>query len=108
VASYGFGATTIGVRTAPAVTGPWSAPLEVYRPPESDEPRVFVYAAKAHPQLVAPDAADLVITYATNSFEFSDLFTPQGERELYWPRFVTWRVPESIRAVPQDSPGRAR
>jgi hypothetical protein len=108
VASYGFGATTIGVRTAPAVTGPWSAPVVVYRPPESDEPRVFVYAAKAHPQLVAPDAADLVITYATNSFEFSDLFTPQGERELYWPRFVTWGVPESIRAVPQDSPGSAR
>ena len=94
VASYGFGATTIGVRTAPALTGPWSAPRTIYRPPESDGPRPAVYAAKAHPQLAGPEAADLVITYATNSFDFADLFTPQGERELYWPRFVAWRLPE--------------
>jgi hypothetical protein len=88
IASYGFGASTIGLRTAPALTGPWSSPVVVYRPPESDGPQPFVYAAKAHPELVGPDAADLVITYATNSFEFSDLFTPQGTRSLYWPRFV--------------------
>lgn len=94
VASYGFGATTIGVRTAPALTGPWSAPRTIYRPPESDGPRLAVYAAKAHPQLAGPEPADLVVTYATNSFDFADLFTPHGERELYWPRFVAWRLPE--------------
>jgi len=88
VTSYGFGATEIGMRTAPALTGPWSSPAIVYRPPESDAPRPFVYAAKAHPELVGPDPADLVITYATNSFEFADLLTEQGERTLYWPRFV--------------------
>ncbi len=94
VASYGFGATTIGVRTAPALTGPWSAPRMVYRPPESDGPRPFVYAAKAHPELRGPDRRDLVVTYATNSFEFGDLFTERGARALYWPRFVVVRVPE--------------
>ena len=88
IASYGFGASTIGLRTAPALTGPWSPPVTVYRPPESDGPRPFVYAAKAHPELVGPGATDLVVTYATNSFEFADLFTKQGERSLYWPRFV--------------------
>ncbi|MCK4871676.1 MAG: DUF4185 domain-containing protein [Phycisphaerales bacterium] len=88
VASYGFGASTIGLRTAPALTGPWSSPVVVYRPPESDGPRAFVYAAKAHPALVGPDAADLLVTYATNSFEFGDLFTQPGARSLYWPRFV--------------------
>lgn len=88
IASYGFGASTIGLRTAPALTGPWSSPVVVYRPPESDGPRPFVYAAKAHPELIGPDAADLVVTYATNSFEFGDLFTQQGARSLYWPRFV--------------------
>jgi hypothetical protein len=92
VASYGFGATTIGLRTAPALTGPWSAPVVVYRPPESDGPRPFVYAAKAHPELVGPDPADLFVTYATNSFEFADLLTKEGERTLYWPRFVAVRV----------------
>lgn len=35
IASYGFGASTIGLRTAPALTGPWSSPVVVYRPPES-------------------------------------------------------------------------
>ncbi len=92
VASYGFGATEIGLRTASALTGPWSAPVIVYRPPESDGPRPFVYAAKAHPELVGPDPADLVVTYATNSFAFTDLLTKQGEQTLYWPRFVAIRI----------------
>jgi hypothetical protein len=92
VASYGFGATTIGLRTAPALTGPWSAPVVVYRPPESDGPRPFVYAAKAHPELVGANPADLVVTYATNSFDFADLLTEEGERTLYWPRFVAVRL----------------
>jgi len=92
VASYGFGATEIGLRTAPALTGPWSAPVIVYRPPESDGPHPFVYAAKAHPELVGHHPADLVVTYATNSFEFADLLTEQGEQTLYWPRFVAVQV----------------
>jgi hypothetical protein len=92
VASYGFGSTEIGLRTARALTGPWSFPLIVYRPPESDGPRPFVYAGKAHPELTGQEPADLIITYATNSFEFSDLLTEQGERTLYWPRFVAVRV----------------
>ncbi len=92
VASYGFGATEIGLRTAPALTGPWSAPVVVYRPPESDGPRPFVYAAKAHPELIGPDPADLVVTYATNSFESVDLLTKEGEQTLYWPRFVAIRI----------------
>lgn len=88
IASYGFGATTIGLRTAAALTGPWSAPFTVYRPPESDRPRPFVYAAKAHPELSGPHSSDLLVTYATNSFDFGDLFTGEGASRLYWPRFV--------------------
>jgi hypothetical protein len=94
VASYGFGASTIGLRTAPTLTGPWSSPRFVYRPPESDSPRPFVYAAKAHPVLLGPKAADLVVTYATNSFELSDLLTQEGTRSLYWPRFVAVEIAE--------------
>ncbi len=95
VASYGFGATTIGLRRAPALTGPWSAPVTVYRPPESDRPRPFVYAAKAHPELTGPRKGDLLVTYATNSFEFGDLFTEEGRRDLYWPRVVAVPIEES-------------
>ena len=92
IASYGFGASTIGLRTAPALTGPWGSPVVVYSPPESDGPQPFVYAAKAHPELVGPEAADLLITYATNSFNFGDLFTEEGRNSLYWPRFVVVQV----------------
>ena len=92
VASYGFGASTIGVRTAAALTGPWSAPVQVYRPPESDGPRPLVYAGKAHAELAGPDAADLVVTYATNTWDFGEQFTPEGARTLYWPRFVLVRI----------------
>jgi len=51
-----------------------------------------VYAAKAHLELVGPEPEDLVVTYATNSFEFADLLTVEGERTLYWPRFVAIRI----------------
>lgn len=92
VASYGFGASQIGVRTAPALTGPWSAAKLVYEPPESRSAKPFVYAAKAHPELSTGTAGELVVTYATNSFEFGDLFTTEGAQQLYWPRFVILRL----------------
>ena len=74
------------MRTAPAPDGPWSGTRDVFTPPESRGADPFVYAGKAHPELVA--GGDLIITYATNSFDFGDLFTPDGMRDLYWPRFV--------------------
>jgi hypothetical protein len=92
VASRGFGPSTIAMRAAPALEGPWSPPHDVYTPPESRGPKPFVYAAKAHPELTAPNG-DLVVTYATNSFDFGDLFTPDGVLHLGWPRFV--RIPRS-------------
>lgn len=91
VASRGFGATRIAVRTAPGWTGPFSAPADVFTPPESRGERPFVYAGKAHPELVTGDPNDLVVTYATNSFEFDDLFTDAGQY-LYYPRFVRLRL----------------
>lgn len=92
IASYGFGASWIGLRTAPALTGPWSAPVMVYRPPESDAARPFVYAAKAHAELAGPNTGDLVVTYVANSFDPDDLFTKHGERHLYWPRSILVRT----------------
>lgn len=87
VTSRGFGATTVAMRFADALTGPWSDARDVYTPPESAGSNPFVYAAKAHPELTTGDASELVITYATNSFDFDTLLRPAG-RELYWPRFV--------------------
>jgi len=87
VTSHGFGATTVAMRFADSLTGPWSALRDVYTPPESTGPNPYVYAAKAHPQLTTGDASELVITYATNSFDPAARLRPEG-RELYWPRFV--------------------
>jgi hypothetical protein len=42
----------------------------------------MIYAAKAHPELTG---ADLVITYATNTFEFAEQLT---DSLPYYPRFV--------------------
>jgi hypothetical protein len=88
VASYGFGATRIGVRTAAKLTGPWSAPRMVYEPLESLGPKPFVYAGKAHPEQVAPNDGGLVISYVANSFEPETILSAEGQRRLYWPRFA--------------------
>ncbi|KFL37417.1 hypothetical protein N788_09495 [Arenimonas donghaensis DSM 18148 = HO3-R19] len=87
VASYGFGDTEIGMRDAPALVGPWSKPRRVYRPPESDRPDAFVYAAKAHPWLGGPDEG-AAVTYATNRFRFEDLVEGPGAYDTYWPRVL--------------------
>jgi hypothetical protein len=84
VTSRGFGATTIALRTAPRPEGPWSAPTDVFAPPESMVDDAFVYAGKAHPHLRGPTGG-LVVTYADNSFTFADLFDPARADTLYWP-----------------------
>lgn len=89
VYSRGFGATTVAARVAPACTGPWSAPRDLFTPPESQRERPFVYAAKAHPALAA-GRGRFAVSYASNAFAFADLFTPAGQQELYWPRL--WRL----------------
>jgi hypothetical protein len=80
--SLGFCATDLALRTAPVLTGPWSEPRVVFRPEESGRSGVFVYAGKAHPQL---EGADLVLTYASNAFDFARLV---DDASLYFPRFV--------------------
>jgi hypothetical protein len=78
----GFGATELVARVAGALTGPWSGPTRLYRPPESDRADTIVYAGKAHPELTG---AFLVATYASNSLDFSTLV---NDMSLYYPRFV--------------------
>jgi hypothetical protein len=84
VASRGFGATTVALRSSFAITGPWSAPEDAFTPPESQAPNAFVYAAKGHPMVVGGNA-NLVVTYADNSFSFADLLDPARAATLYWP-----------------------
>jgi hypothetical protein len=87
VHSSGYGASSVVARFSPAPEGPWSTPVELYRPPEADAPGAVVYAAKAHPDL---EGADMVVTYATNTLVPTDLVEAP---ELYFPRFVRASMP---------------
>lgn len=82
VQSHGFGVGALALRFARALHGPWSAPDEAFRPPESSQPGVFCYAGKAHPEL---EGADLVATYACNTADFAALTANEA---IYYPRFV--------------------
>jgi hypothetical protein len=85
--SRGFGGSTIAMRSAPAITGPYSAARDLLTPPESMLDNPFVYAAKAHPQLRTSQTG-IALTFADNSFTFADLFDPVREPTLYWPHVV--------------------
>jgi len=81
VAGKGFGASTVVIRHADHLEGPWSEPQMIYRPPESNAPHAFVYAEKAHPEL---RGADLIVTYAANG----SIERVAKDMSLYFPRFV--------------------
>jgi hypothetical protein len=75
----------IVVRLAERLEGPWGGAQEVFHCPEKDWPvKVFCYAAKAHPEL-SPKGDELVITYASNAWDFWDVMR---DARIYWPRFV--------------------
>jgi len=86
VQTEGYGAATLALRTADAPEGPWSDPQSFLRPPESNEEEAFVYAGKAHPELLG---ADLVVTYVPSSF----VGRPDMEDTLYFPHFVRVSFP---------------
>ncbi|HEV2196306.1 MAG TPA: DUF4185 domain-containing protein [Candidatus Acidoferrum sp.] len=82
VESEGFGASDIAIRWADLLEGPWSQPVKVYHPPESNRPDAFVYAGKGHPEL---QGADVIITYAANSMKDRIL---AEDMTIYYPHFI--------------------
>ena len=92
VASYGFGASEIGRREAPRLTGPWSAPTAILRPPESNGPAPFVYAGRAHEALTAPAGTER-LTYIASSFKPDEIVSERGQQTLYWPRAALVAAP---------------
>jgi hypothetical protein len=82
VQSVGFGPSDLGFRLAGAPTGEWTSIERFYRPEEYTTKNILIYAAKAHPQLTG---ADLVLTYATNTYPYARLIRRD---DLYYPRFL--------------------
>lgn len=80
----GFPVTPIGVRTAPALIGPWS-PVKPFLSADElmpSSPGLMLYAAKAHPE---QKCAGLALTYASNTHKLEQLLDSSS---IYYPRFV--------------------
>ncbi len=79
----------IMVRLSPNPEGPWGEPIKAFDCPDKHwHEKTYSYAAKAHPEL-SKSPNELIVTYATNSMHFPDLF---DDARLYWPRFVRLTV----------------
>ncbi len=76
----------LAFRSAPRITGPWSAPEPFYSPAEMADAELLVYAGKAHKGLAG---ADIVLTYAVNSLNPERLL---GGDTIYYPVVLQGRV----------------
>jgi hypothetical protein len=85
--------SSILLRTAPSLTGPWTAGQVIYKTPEMQpgnpgyDKDTFCYAAKEHPEF---ERGDLVFTYVCNTFAVPKLAT---ETAIYFPQVVRMKMP---------------
>jgi hypothetical protein len=99
VSDGGFLSDRIMVRTAPALTGPWSSARPIHRFPEmspgtsSYDEDTWCYAVKEHAEF--GQGSRILVTYACNSVDFAKQLT---NPEIYRPR----AVPIDLR--PQPAP----
>ncbi|MFQ5630919.1 MAG: DUF4185 domain-containing protein [bacterium] len=84
----GFGSADLAMRTADALTGPWSGLARFHRPDEYGISNILIYAGKSHPELVG---ADNVLTYVANNLDFNKLV---NDTTIYYPRFLKGTVIE--------------
>jgi len=73
----------IYLKTAPAPTGPWSAPQTVWTAPESSN-SILTYNAKAHPEL-SDRQKGLLISYNVNATTSEAIME---DADIYRPRFI--------------------
>jgi hypothetical protein len=94
VYSEGVLSGSIAVRLSPTPHGPWTSPRRVYRCPEAkQDPRLFCYAAKGHPE-ISSTPEELIVTYASNSMDFQII---QSDANLYLPKFLRIRFLDPAR-----------
>ena len=89
IATYcpdGFGHDIV-VRHANTPEGPWGQPITIYHCPE-DLSKIYVYSAKAHPEL-SRNKGELIVTYCRNTKFFADQLK---HPEIYTPRCLLVRV----------------
>lgn len=86
------------LRTAPALTGPWTDGEVIYRIPELQKSSpgydsdTFCYAGKEHPEF---ETGDLVFTYVCNTMKPKKL----ESEDIYYPKVVRMPMPAVATAV---------
>ncbi len=87
---YQAGASVL-VRLGDSPTGPFGIYYSIYDCPEViGEPDIFVYNAKAHPNVSTED--ELLISYNVNTFDFAAHF---ANADIYRPRFIYMKTGDS-------------
>lgn len=91
--------SSVALKSGDSPVGPFGIMNSIYNAPEilvdSD---IFIYNAKAHPNLSTPD--ELLISYNVNSFEFSDHF---NNADIYMPRFIYLNIKDTTTSSVDDS-----
>jgi hypothetical protein len=86
-----FMRNTIGIRTSPSLTGPWTDEKIVYRCPESTpgspgyDKDTFCYLGREHIEYYDPATRTILVTYDSNSVDFGKL---ASSTRLYVPRVL--------------------
>jgi len=86
------------LRTAPSMTGPWTAGDVIYQVPimQTSDPRydkdTFCYAGKEHPEF--EKSGELLFTYVCNTMKPAKL---PAETDVYFPQVVTMPMPEAAK-----------
>lgn len=95
--------STILLRSAPRLTGPWTEGETIYKVPEMQPAKpgydkdTFCYAAKEHPEF---EHGDLVFTYVCNTFAVPKLAT---NLNIYHPQVVRMPMPANSGGTPENA-----
>lgn len=90
---------SVGVRVGSSPIGPFEIFQKVYDCPEvSIDPNIFVYNAKAHPNL--SDEQELLISYNVNTYDFASHFS---NADIYRPRFIYLSINDSTTSIKNES-----
>lgn len=100
------------LRRAKTLAGPWSEPFRLAVVPEqrrgshaAEDPTVFCYAGKAHPQFGAAD--ELVMTYVCNLYARTEKEIPETLERLlenpgiYRPQVMRIKIPSPVKNEPE-------
>jgi len=86
---------SVAIRTGETPTGPFGIFYLVYNCPEVLlDPDIFIYNAKAHPNLSYQD--ELLVSYNVNTYDFFDHFS---NADIYRPRFIFLKINDSNTSV---------